>query len=81
MKRANRCGTYDGYNDHHKAADETCDDCRDAAATYQVLRRRRIALGMPVKGHDVAETPHWFEVAGDLPTVGATIRRAFLESA
>lgn len=77
-----RCGTYVGYNDHHRADEPICDDCQQAASSYQALRRRRIALGMAVKGHDAdGEAPRWFEIAGDLPTVGATIRRAFLESA
>jgi hypothetical protein len=76
-----RCGTYDGVNDHFRAKEEPCEDCRDAAATYQALRRRRIALGLPVKGHAIEEEPRWVAIAGDLPTVGATIRRAILESA
>ena len=81
-ERPSRCGTYVGYNDHLRERDKPCDDCQDAAATYQALRRRRIALGLPVKGYDSdGETPRWFDIAGDLPTVGATIRRAFLESA
>lgn len=78
---ASRCGTYDGYQDHYRSGERTCDDCRDAAATYQVTRRRRIALGLPVKGHATEEEPRWVAIAGDLPTVGATIRRAILESA
>lgn len=77
-----RCGTYDGLNDHQRCGEEPCEDCKMAGAAYQALRRRRIALGLPVKGHDAdGEEPRWFSLAGDLPTVGATIRRAFLEGA
>jgi hypothetical protein len=81
-EKPSRCGTYDGVNDHYRAGEPVCRSCREAASIYQALRRRRIALGLPVKGHEAdGETPRWFTIAGDLPTVGATIRRAFLESA
>lgn len=76
-----RCGTYGGVNDHVRSGETVCDDCRIAAATYQTQRRRRIALGMPVRGRECDDLPHWFEVAGDMATVGATIRRAFMEGA
>jgi hypothetical protein len=36
------CGTYGGYQRHHRRGEKPCDPCRDAATAYNRDRRKRL---------------------------------------
>lgn len=39
--RRESCGTYAGWNQHHRQGERACRPCLDAAARYQRERRKR----------------------------------------
>lgn len=78
----NRCGTYDGLNDHKSAGTEVCPDCKIANAIYHRQLRRRANLGLHKQGTP-ADGPSWKRRPdlGDMAQVGPVLDAGLRASA